>query len=408
MRQYWITFSHFYPVPASAETFSLRKIALPAFGPSLLFGMGEGAIFPILALSARDLGASSAQAGFIVALVGVGSLLANLPAAALATRYGERRAMVGAALFSLLGLVLCLLAANPWLFGMGVFMVGMASAVFLLARQTFLIEAVPLHLRARAMSTLGGTMRIGMFAGPFIGAAFIHWMGLPGAYWLAIFSMLGAGLVSLAIPDLEPRQTARVSASSRISMRQLAGKHAHVLLTLGVATALVSALRACRQIVIPLWADHIGLDATTTALIYGLMGAVDMLLFYPAGKVMDVRGRFWVAFPSMLIMGLSLLIMPWTTGFVSLLVVCLVLGFGNGIGSGIIMTIGADASPSEGRTVFLGMWRQITDLGGSGGPLLLSGLTAIASLATGIVSIGGIGLMAAWMFWRWLPRGRAV
>jgi MFS family permease len=209
----------------------------------------------------------------------------------------------------------------------------------------------------------------------------------------------------MAVPDLEPRESVVTAAPARVSMAGLMRQHARVLLTLGIATALVSALRACRQIVIPLRADHIGLDATTTALIYGLMGGVDMLLFYPAGKVMDQHGRLWVALPCMLVMGLSLMAMPWTAGFASLLAVCLVLGFGNGIGSGIIMTIGADASPREGRTVFLGIWRQITDLSGSGGPLLLSTLTAAASLAAGITAIGGIGLIAAWMFWRWLPRG---
>ncbi|MGB6242286.1 MAG: MFS transporter [Castellaniella sp.] len=396
----------FLYVPPAPESFSLRQIALPAFGPSLLFGLGEGAIFPILAISARDLGASSAVAGLIVALVGIGSLIANLPAAALATRYGERKALVGASLFSMLGLVFCLLASNPWVFGLGVFMVGLASAVFLLARQTYLIEAVPLHMRARAMSTLGGTMRIGMFIGPFAGAGLIHLMGLAGAYWLSILAMLGAGIISMTVPDLAPRVVnTSTPAAPKISMLAILRQHGRIMLTLGIATSLVSALRACRQIVIPLWAVQIGLDATSTALIYGAMGAVDMLLFYPAGKVMDQHGRLWVALPCMLIMGFSLLAMPWTTDFNSLLIVCLVLGFGNGIGSGILMTIGADASPREGRTVFLGLWRQITDLGASGGPLLLSGLTAVASLAAGISAIGGIGLLAAWMFWRWLPRG---
>ncbi|HUH41223.1 MAG TPA: MFS transporter, partial [Castellaniella sp.] len=152
-------------MPDPDSSFSLRKIALPAFGPSLLFGVGEGAMFPVLALSATQLGATPAWASFIVALIGIGSLLANLPAAALAARFGERRAMVGAAIFSLIGVALCLMAHEPWLFGVGVFMIGMASAVFLLARQTFLIEAVPLRMRARAMSTLGGTMRIGLFIG---------------------------------------------------------------------------------------------------------------------------------------------------------------------------------------------------------------------------------------------------
>ena len=394
-------------MPSSSDSFSLTRIALPAFGPSLLFGLGEGAIYPILALSARDLGASSAQASLVVALIGVGSMLANLPAALLADRYGERRAMIGAALFSLMALVLCLWAPNLWVFSLGVLMVGLASSVFLLARQTYLIEVVPPSMRARAMSTLGGTMRVGLFVGPFMAAGFIHLMDLPGAYWAAILALIGTGILSWSIPDLvrpAARSTPTQPTTPHASMVSLARQHASIYLTLGTGTALVSAIRSCRQIVIPLWADHIGLDAASTALIYGLMGGVDMLLFYPAGRVMDLRGRLWVALPSMLIMGASMVALPWTTGFVSLLIVSMVMGVGNGIGSGIIMTIGADASPSVDRTRFLGIWRLITDLGVGGGSLLLSGITAVASLAAGITTTGILGFIAAWMFWRWLPR----
>ncbi|MEB2348843.1 MAG: MFS transporter [Comamonadaceae bacterium] len=392
----------------SPDEFNLRRLALPAFGPSLMFGVCEGAILPVLALSARALGASSAVAGLIVALVGMGSLLANLPAAWLTTRFGERRAMVGASAFALLALVLCLVARVVWLFGLAVLMVGLARAVFMLARQTFLIEAAPAHLRARAMSTLGGVHRVGMFIGPFLGAAFIHAIGLAGAYWLALIVMVATGALSLLVPDMELRAPAGgESAAPAPTALSLMRAHARSFLTLGVACALVSAIRACRQIVIPLWADHIGLDAATTSLIYGLMGSVDMLLFYPAGKVMDQHGRLAVTLPSMLIMGASLLAIPFTGGYASLLAASMVLGVGNGIGSGIVLTIGADASPEVGRTPFLGIWRVITDTGGGGGPLLLSGLTAVASLAWGIVGVGGMALLAGWMFWRWLPAPRA-
>lgn len=385
------------------QYFSLRKIAVAAFGPSLLFGIGQGAIYPIIALSAKSLGTSSAMAGFIVALLGIGSLLTNIPAAALAARIGERWAMVCASAFALLAVAFCLLAQEPILFATGVFMVGMASAVFKLARQTYLVEAVPLTMRARAMSTLGGTVRIGLFAGPFIAAIFIKALDLAGAYWAASIAIIGAGLLCLLMPDLPGNRKQRASAQRQPTLEMM-HQHKHAFITIGVATALVAALRACRQIVIPLWADDIGLDAATTALIYGLMGSIDMLLFYPAGKIMDIKGRLWIAMPSMLIMSCCLLLMPLTTGFVSLLIVSMVLGFGNGIGSGIVMTIGADASPRTGRTQFLGIWRTITDIGGGSGPLLLSAITATISLVAGIISIASLGFIAAYMFWRWLPR----
>ena len=41
-------------------------------------------------------------------------------------------------------------------FGVGVFMVGTAQAVFGLARQSYLTETVPPRYRARALSMLGG------------------------------------------------------------------------------------------------------------------------------------------------------------------------------------------------------------------------------------------------------------
>ena len=394
---------------SSDESFSLRRLALPAFGPSLMFGLCEGTILPVLALSARALGASLAEAGFIVALVGLGSFLANIPAAWLASRFGERRAMIGASACSLLALAICLVAPAVWLFGLGVLMVGLSRAVFLLARQSFLVEAAPLRVRARAMAMLGGVHRIGMFIGPFLGAAAIHGLGLSGAYWAALVVTLAMGALSALVPDLEPAGApADARSPAAPTTLQLLRDHRPVLLTLGVASALVSAIRACRQVVIPLWASHIGLDAATTSLIYGLMGAVDMLLFYPAGRVMDRRGRRAVTIPSLLIMGTSLLLMPLTGGFASLLAASMLLGVGNGIGAGIVLTIGADASPVQGRTQFFGLWRVITDIGGGGGPLLLSGLTALITLAGGIVVTGGLGFLSAWMFWRWLPRKQAI
>ena len=392
--------------------FSLRKIAVAAFGPSVLFGIGEGAIYPVIALTARELGASLALAGLIVALLAIGSLINNIPAALATARWGERRAMVGAAILSAFGLLACLLAPNTWVLAIGVLIIGMANSVFLLARQTYLTEAVPIHMRARALSTLGGTTRIGLFIGPFAGAGLMYFVGLPGAYGVALIAMIGAGALAFFIPDLEAKSqqtkgssgAANPSGEPNPGMLSIARAHSTTFMTLGLGCLLVMAIRSCRQVVIPLWAVHIGVDATTTAVVYGLMGAVDMLLFYPAGKLMDHKGRLSIALPSMLIMGSMLLLMPFAESLTAFVIVSMILGFGNGIGSGLIMTIGADASPAHGRRHFLGLWRLLSDIGGSGGPLLLSGLTALVSLGAGIATIGGLGFAAAWVFWRWLPR----
>jgi MFS family permease len=400
-----------------AAPFSLRRIALPAFGPSLLFGLGEGAILPIVALSVRDLGGSVALAALVVTLIGIGSLLCNIPASIITTHYGERWAIVGAGVWCAIAMAICMLVHSLWAFSIGVFMIGMAAAVFSLARQSYLTEAVPFHYRARALSTLGGVMRIGLFAGPFLGAATIPFAGLAGAYGVGVVALIGSALLALAMPDLPGERHARTVAADAAdanaaaprpprppTIRAISSGHAKVFLTVGIGALLLSAVRASRQAVVPLWAEQVGLDAATTSLIYGLSSGIEMLVFYPAGKVMDRKGRNWVAVPSTICMAAALLAMPLTHGPGTVLAAAVALGFGNGIGSGLIMTLGADYSPIAGRAHFLGLWRLMADLGSTGGPAALSAATALLSLAAGVVLTGAMALGAGVVFWYWIPR----
>ncbi|WP_115787529.1 MFS transporter [Arthrobacter silvisoli] len=397
----------------TSTTFSLRSIALPAFGPTVLFCLGEGAVLPVVALSARDLGASAALSALLVTLIGVGSWLFNIPASLITIRFGERWAITGAGALGALALVAAALAPQLrqglWLLAVAMTIAGMATSVFNLARQKYLTEAVPVEFRARALSTLGGSTRIGVFIGPFVGAAAMQFLGIAGAYWVGAVAMAAAAVLSLTIPDLVHASGASGGARKGAkgpepTLRNVASAHALVLFAVGTGVLLLAALRASRQVVIPLWADHLGLDATHASLIYGVSGAIDMLVFYPAGKLMDRKGRLWVALPSTLIMGISLFLIPLSGGFVGLGLAAMLIGFGNGISSGLVMTLGADFSPDRGRGQFLGLWRFIADAGSTGGPLLLSAMTAAVSLAAGIWSCGVLGLAAAAVFAVALPK----
>jgi len=396
-------------VPTTDALFNLRKIAIPAFGPSALYGLSSGAILPVIALNARDLGASIAVSGLIVGLIGIGSLVSNIPATFITSRYGERRSMVGASLLNIFALLLCIVAQHPLLLATGVFLTGTASSVFMLARQSYMIDAVPAYMRARALSTLAGTMRIGAFIGPLAGAGLIYFIGLDGAYWIAILAMAGAAAIAYYSPDLTPTHPLPHQATHpKPRIIDIAQAHYTTLLTLGIGVLLISAVRSSRQVVLPLWSDHLGLTASATSLIYGLVAAIDMSMFYPAGTLMDRRGRRWVAVPAGLIMGIALISMPLSGGLIGFVLIAMLLGFGNGISSGIVMTLGADSAPTKGRTEFLGLWRLLADLGASLGPLALSAATAAISLAAAVATMGVFGLGSAAVFWRWLPRNGTV
>jgi hypothetical protein len=95
------------------------------------------------------------------------------------------------------------------------------------------------------------------------------------------------------------------------------------------------------------------------------------------------------------------LLLPLTDGAPGVAAVMVLIAAGNGLGSGIVMTIGADTAPTQGRLQFLGGWRLCGDVGNSGGPLLVAGVAAVAPLATACVVIGVLGLAGAGWVGRW-------
>jgi MFS family permease len=391
-------------VPVAEESFRLSRIAIPAFGPTVLASLGHGAVLPVLALSARELGASVGVAALTVALLGVGQLVGALPSGSLAARIGERRALMVGAAVEAAAMAAALFAPSVWVLGAAVFGMGLSGALFGLARQAYLTEVVPISMRARALSTLGGVHRIGLFAGPFLGAAAVAVWDIRAAYAVAAVASVCAFLLVLLLPDLTVGHERAGAGAPRRSVWAVLLEHRRPLLTLGTGILAIAAARGARVSLLPLWAEHIGLSAADTSLVFGISGALDMLLFYPAGAVMDRFGRAWIAVPTVVVLGLGMAALPLTASMASLTVVALVMAFGNGIGSGIVMTLGADAAPADARPQFLGGWRLFADFGLAAGPLLISAITVVAPLAAACLALGGISLAGGGWLARWVPR----
>src|SRR5689334_776286 len=103
---------------------SLRSMVPSIFLPAMVYEIGNGAVTPVIAITALDLGASAGTAGFLVALLGIGQLVGDVPAGALAARLGDRRAMVVAGGVSMAAMAGCLLTPSLPLFGLCLFVLG--------------------------------------------------------------------------------------------------------------------------------------------------------------------------------------------------------------------------------------------------------------------------------------------
>ncbi len=398
------------------------------YAPTVLFSLGEGAVIPLIPVIATRLGADVSLAALVAAALVIGQLCGNLPAGALVAKVGERFTMVFAGALSIAAGVGMLVAEQLALFAAAVFVLGFCAAAFGLARHAFMTTRVPPRFRARALSLLGGSFRFGVFIGPFVAAALIQ---LTGSEQSTIWALIVccAAIVPLVLFGPDPEKTSPVllkptgaavaedsgevvtgsiPTRDRYGVLETISYYRAVLMRLGLSAAALSAVRSARQVILPLWGVSLGLDASTIAIVVGVSGAIDFTLFYASGQVMDRFGRIWAALPAMLLMGTGLIILSVTHDLdqatMWFVLMAAVLGLGNGLSSGILLTYGADLAPETDPATFLGAWRTLTDAGGAAAPVVIASVVALASLPVAAGVMGGVALLGAAGFAVWTPR----
>jgi MFS family permease len=177
-----------------------------------------------------------------------------------------------------------------------------------------------------------------------------------------------------------------------------------VLTTAGLGQMFAQMIRAGRQIVVPLFAsDVLGLAPGAIGTIISISGFLDMAMFYPAGLVMDRFGRKFAVVPCFLVQGIGMGLIPLTSTFTGLLLATCLLGLGNGIGSGSMMTLGADLAPKGSVGAFLGVWRLIGDGGGTGAPLCVGAVADLLGLSAATLVTAAFGVLAAAIFASLVP-----
>ena len=385
------------------------SIIVSAYLPTLMSSLGYGAVIPLIPLTAVHIGASEALAAAIAALVGIGQIIGDVPAGWLVTKIGEKWSLVMAMLINAVALVSMGLVHHFGLLAVAVLVNGTAGAVYGIARQNYLTVAIPYRYRARALSTLGGVFRVGWFVGPMAGSWILREASMSWAYGFASVASVLAAAVTTVMPDLPPvdvPQTAVDDAPTKISTWTIAKQNSKVLWTTGLGVTALMVVRSARRSLLPLWCHANGLSPATTDLIYAWSMAADVLLFLPGGALMDRFGRWWVAVPSIFIQALALLTLPLAHTATTIGIVALIIGIGNGASSGIVMTLGSDASPNIGRPQFLAAWRLLSDTGSAMGPIVVTLVTLAWPLSAASIVMSIIGLVGSYWMGRWVPRGK--
>jgi MFS family permease len=374
-----------------------HSLLLPVYVPTALLAFGQGLLIPTLPVYAATFGVPFTLVSLAVGAAAIGTLVTDVPAGMLLGRLGRKPAMLlGTTLVAVSTLLIGLAHYFPELVVYRL-LAGAGTALWGLSRHAYITDIAPVAERGRSIAIFGGINRIGVFAGPAVGGVVGASLGLNVPFLLASFMAIIATVISL----LFIRETGSAATVPHRRMRwQLVGNllktHGPDLASAGIAQTFAQMIRAGRQLIIPLYAASVlQLDVAAIGTIVSAGAVIDMMLFVPAGFIMDRFGRKWAAVPSFTVMAIGMAMIPLAMDYWSMLAASVLIGFGNGLGSGTMMTLGADLAPPGATGEFLGLWRLIGDTGGAGGPLVVGALADLIGLSLTALALSGVGLASA-------------
>jgi len=415
------------PVAQSAEQFTFKSLVLPFYLPGFLAALGVGIAVPLLPLYAESFNNSGALAGIIVGMYGLGSLAANIPAGALSSIMGDRWTMLLSVGLQVAGAAGATFAPTPFVLGASVFVLGASQAIMFVSRLSFFRRLVPGSHRGRALALVGGEYRLGSSIGPVIGGFIAGSAGYPETFaglallsaavlFISVLWVPRAGLLArksgsaVAADGVPPAgavpagavPAAAVPAAAPVTLAKIVSGilggfrgNGKTFATAGLAIIMLQLVRSGRSVVLPLWGKTIGLSVEQVGITVGIMFMVEMLIFFPAGLIMDRFGRKWSAVPCLMILAVSMALLPLSHTWAVYILLASLTGVGNGLGSGINMTLSTDFAPRENPGSFIGAWRFVVDGGTAGGPFIVGAVKALASLSLTGITIGAFSLFGA-------------
>jgi DHA1 family multidrug resistance protein-like MFS transporter len=256
--------------------------------------LGLGFVSPLRALYGREVGASSAEIGFMAAAAMLSGILATPAIGWLGDRVGQKRVLwVGLLAHGLLTLAYIPAQHPLWLITIRA-LEGIAIAAVLPPARALVNLLAPADRQAEALGVLGASQTVGILIGPAVGTVLAAQAGYTASFLLASVPLgLGALATLLFLPrPAVPRPAHRAAQVQQPPLSRLFTRPLLLAYVLGFVLAMNGGIGMA------IWSlfmsDHgaslpiIGLSYTTFA--------VPIIVLAPiSGRIADRYGRFWPA-----------------------------------------------------------------------------------------------------------------
>ena len=385
------------PAPSiSSGGFSRSSLLWTLYIPSFLLQIGVGMLIPVLPSFIEEMGVGIGLVGLGVSGVLIGTMIFDVPAGLLVGRFGHKQTMlVGTALLGVVALVTAFTTNFPALMALRL-LSGVAMALWSISRMAYVSDTVPSAARGKTLATYGGVGRFGAFGGPVIGGIIGAQISLEAVFIAQALISAATMIMLIAFTqEIGGGRTDQLRRQGRSSVMRTLSDNGSGLARGGTAMVSLQLVRRGRELLLPLWGAHLGLDVDQIGYVIGAAAAMDMAIFAPVGYVMDRYGRKYMSIPSFLILGAGMALLPLSGDIWSFGAIAVFTGFGNGLSSGAMMTLGADLAPRQRTGEFIGVWRLIGDIGGASGPIIVGQIATVVTLGWSSIFIAGFGFLGA-------------
>ena len=366
----------------------IRALIGPIYVPWVGIAICLGMLSLSLPLYLTDVGLGYGPLSTILAAAGIGSALGGLPTGSLLARVGIRPALVGSVLTMAATSALMASSADVVVLFVLQFVSGLGAVAVRLGGQSWITATVAARQRGRALSAMGGIRRFGAFVGPVLAGVLVEWVGHRWTFVVA-GALAAVGAIPLLAAARRPDDTTPVGGSPvGASLLQVLRRHRRLLLLAAAGPLVIMTVRRGRAVVLPLIGDDLGISPTALGLLVGVSTGADLLLFPVSGLLMDRYGRLAAIVPAFTLMGAGLVALGLADRAAAVVVAGAVIGVGNGLSSGTMMTLASDLAPRDGIGPFIAGFATIVDWGVVFGPLLVGWVAALVGLGPSAAVLG--------------------
>src|SRR6478736_3817734 len=366
------------PEPADTGRVGGQGRLLPLYAAGFVTAFGAHSIAASLGGYTHAQHASLLALGVLLAVYDGAEVVLKPVFGSLADRIGARPVLLGGLLAFAAASAAFVLAGDPAWVGLARFGQGAAAAAFSPAAGVLVARLTPNTGQGRGFGRYGAWKGLGYTLGPVLGGVLIAVGGYPLLFTtLAVLGVVVAGWAGLVVPAAPPLPRTRQTVADLVRRLTSPG-FVRPTLALAAATAALSVGVGF----VPVAGAGRGLGPLATGAIVSLLAASAAVIQPRAGRARD-RGRIGdrtglAAGLALTAIGCAAVVIPGVAGLVlaALLIGC---------GVGGITPLGFAHLATTAPTERLGQ-----TLGAAGGPLLVGGLAAAATLTPALLTFAAL------------------